>query len=93
MLVAGVRPGGVVSEKSVPQGVLSPETPPAELMQAAMILPMVLICSTGTVVPTGTPVPGVVPVVVLANWEARVKAPASPAASPEAEPIAEGEVM
>jgi hypothetical protein len=81
--VAGVKPGGVVKEKSMPQAELSPATPPGELMHAARMSAMVLIWETGTVVPGGSPVPGVVPVVVLASSEARVKASASAGASAE----------
>ena len=91
--MAGVRPVGVVSEKRLPQGELSPAVPPAELMQTERMLPMVLICSIGTVVPAGTPVPGDVPVAVLTSCAAWTKAAVRASISPEGAPIAVGEVM
>jgi hypothetical protein len=89
--VAGVKPGEVVREKSVPQAEPSPATPPAELMQVERMSAMVLIWATGTVTPGGTPTPGDVPVVVFASSSARMKALARAVASSGAEPMAEGE--
>jgi hypothetical protein len=83
----------VVRKNRLPQVVRSPDVPPTELMQLARMLARVLISAMGALVPAGTPSPGAVPVDVLANSPARLKAEARLAESMAEEPMAVGEVV
>jgi len=93
VLVGADADDGVAAERRLPHGVESPAAPPAELMQAEIMLASVLICEAGAVAPVGSEGPGTKPVEGSTKEAARVNAAERPAASIEEEPIAEAEVM
>lgn len=93
VLIGAGSLAGVVRANKLPHGVESPAVPPGELMHTEMISAKVIISAEGTVVPRGTSMPGVVPVVELTNSEATVKAVARAETSVVDDPTAEGDLM
>jgi hypothetical protein len=85
--------GGVAAVKRLPQGLLSPATPPTVASHAARMSARVLRVATVTLSFAGKAGPGVVPFVTSTSSFTDAKSLAKSAASAALEPMAVGEVM